>query len=246
MGLLDGKVAVVTGGSGGLGSETVRVFLKEGALVHYTGLTQEEVDKVQPTFSERAIGHVLNVVKEADCRRFIQDVFKESGSIDILVNNAGITKDALFARMSSADWNAVIDINLNSIFYLTNEVFPIMKNNSNGGSIINISSIVGRQGNLGQANYAAAKSGLIGFGRSLAREGARRKIRVNAICPGFIDTPMTSVIPEKVKESLIAQIPMQEMGQAKDIANACLYLASDMSRYVTGIALDVNGGMFMG
>ncbi|NIZ19300.1 3-oxoacyl-ACP reductase FabG [Entomospira culicis] len=246
MGLLDGKVAIVTGGSGGLGSETVRVFLREGATVHYTGLNQGELDAVQPTFSDKAIGHILNVAKEEDCRNFIKAVVAKSGKIDILINNAGITKDALFTRMTTDDWNAVININLNSIFHLTHEAFPHMKENAEGGSIINISSIVGRQGNLGQANYAAAKAGLIGFSRSIAREGARRKIRCNAVCPGFIDTPMTAVIPEKVKAGLVAQIPMQEMGLPKDIANACLYLASDMGRYVTGVALDVNGGMFMG
>lgn len=253
MGLLKGKVAVVTGGSGGIGSETVRIFLREGAVVHYTGLNQKELDAMSAEFNviateagTKVYGYVLEVSDEVACRKTINDVVTTSGKLDILINNAGLTQDSLFSKMTTEQWKRVIDVDLNSVFYLSQEAFKHMTSNPTGGAIVNMSSIVGRTGNFGQANYAAAKGGLLSFSKTLAREGARKKVRVNAVCPGFIDTPMTAAIPEKVKDGIIATIPMQLMGLPVDIANACLFLCSDMGRYVTGISLDVNGGMFMG
>jgi 3-oxoacyl-[acyl-carrier protein] reductase len=247
--LVKGKNVLITGGAQGIGREMVLLFLKNGASVWYIDIQQgdsfteyQEVAKangVTVAFKEG------NVADEAGITSVCKEILKESGGIDVLVNNAGITRDNLSFRMSSKDWNDVLAINLTSAFYISKVVVQDMFMKKRPGSVINIASIVGVIGNGGQVNYAASKAGLIGFTKSLAREVASRNIRVNAIAPGFIQTKMTDKLTEEQKKALFAQIPMGRLGLPEDVAKAALFLASDLSSYITGHVLHVTGGLGM-
>ncbi len=243
---LEGKVAVVTGASRGLGRAIAEEFARAGAdlVVNYNSTPcQDLVDYVE-SLGRKAVAVQADVSKVADCERLIDEAVKTFGKLDILVNNAGITRDTLLMRMDEEAWDSVIATNLKSAYATCKAACrPMMKARS--GSIINVSSVSGLMGQAGQANYAASKAGLIGFTKTLARELASRGIRANVIAPGFIASDMTSVLDEKVKEQVLNEIPLKTFGEPADIANAALYLASDMARYVTGSTLVVDGGITM-
>ena len=236
--MLDGRVAVVTGASRGIGHAIAQELAKHGAKVVGTSTTAEGAARVP------GIGKVLNVREAAQTDAFIEQVQKELGDIAILVNNAGITKDNLALRMKDADWDEVIDTNLRAVFRLSRAVMRGMMR-ARWGRIINITSVVGESGNAGQANYAAAKAGVVGMTKSLARELGSRNITVNCVAPGFIDTDMTRALSAEQKSALLAQIPLGRLGAAADVAAAVAYLASPAAGYVTGTVLHVNGGMYM-
>jgi 3-oxoacyl-[acyl-carrier protein] reductase len=248
MDLLRGKVAVITGGARGIGYEIAKVYLKEGAVVVYTDLSVETVDAELKKLADEAktevYGYSMNVSDEKSVVDGIKTIVEKHKRIDIFVNNAGITKDQLIFRMPKADWDAVIAVNLTGAFICSREVSNVMLKQKSG-SIINMASIVGKIGNAGQVNYSASKGGLIAMTKSLAREIAARQVRVNAIAPGFIKTAMTDALSDDQKKALSEQIPMKILGNPVDIANAALFLASDLSSYITGHVLDVNGGMLM-
>ena len=245
MKLLEGKVAIITGATRGIGKGIAEVFAAQGAKIAFT--YAGSVDKAKELETELSkVTQIKGYQSDASdfdaAQKLVDDVMAEFGKIDILVNNAGITKDNLLMRMSAEDFEKVIQTNLNSAFNLTKAVIkPMMKQRS--GSIVNMSSIVGIKGNAGQANYAASKAGLIGFSKSVALELGSRNIRCNAIAPGFIETEMTEVLDQKVVEEWRNGIPLKRGGQPEDVANACLFLASDLSSYVTGQVLSVDGGL---
>lgn len=248
MGKLDGKVAVVTGASRGIGRAIALYLAKEGAkvVVNYSGSEQKAVEVVDEinSMGTKAIAVQANVSEADSVTNLMDTAIKEFGAIDILVNNAGITRDNLIMRMKEDEWDDVINTNLKGVFLCTKAVTrQMMKQRS--GRIINISSIVGTIGNAGQANYVAAKSGVIGLTKTTARELASRNILVNAIAPGFITTEMTDTLPEDIKNAMLAQIPLAKLGQPEDIAKAVLFLASDDSTYMTGQTLHIDGGMYM-
>lgn len=245
MKLLAGKVALVTGGTRGIGKGIVETFVKQGAQVAFT--YAGSVDKAKE-IENSLKGDTLVKAYQSDASDFdaaaklVDDVLADFGKIDILVNNAGITKDNLLLRMSKEDWDSIIRVNLDSVFNLTKAVIrPMMK--AKQGSIINMSSVVGIQGNAGQANYAASKAGVIGFTKSVALELGSRNIRCNAIAPGFIETEMTAALDEKVMEEWRNDVPMKRGGLPEDVANACVFLGSEMSSYVTGQVINVDGGL---
>lgn len=246
--LLDGKIALVTGASRGIGRAVAIELAKEGAAVaiNYAGnkSAAEEVQKIITEMGRRAMIIQADVSDEKSAADMVEKVIKEFGGIDILVNNAGITRDGLFIRMKEEDWNAVINTNLTGIFNCTKTAAKYMMK-KRSGRIINMSSVSGIMGNAGQTNYAAAKAGVIGFTKSLAREMASRGITVNAVAPGFIATDMTAAMPEKAQEHVLSSIPLGKMGEPKDIANAVLFLASDKASYITGQVIHVDGGMVM-
>ena len=245
MGLLEGKVALITGATRGIGKGIAEVFAKEGAHVAFT--YAGSVDKAKAL--EVELGKITTVKSyQSDAsdydaaQQLAADVIADFGKIDILINNAGITRDNLMLRMSKEDWDTIIKVNLDSVFNLTKAVIkPMMKARS--GSIINMTSVVGVKGNAGQANYAASKAGVIGFSKSIALELGSRNIRCNAIAPGFIETEMTLALDEKTVQGWREGIPLKRGGQPEDVANACVFLASDMSTYITGQVLNVDGGM---
>ena len=245
MGLLEGKVALITGATRGIGKGIAEVFAKQGAHVAFT--YAGSVDKAKAL--EEELGKITKVKSyQSDAsdyeaaQKLAGDVIADFGKIDILINNAGITKDNLMLRMSKEDWDTIINVNLNSVFNLTKAVIkPMMKARS--GSIINMTSVVGIKGNAGQANYAASKAGVIGFSKSIALELGSRNIRCNAIAPGFIETEMTAALDEKTVQGWRDAIPLKRGGQPEDVANACVFLASDMSTYISGQVLNVDGGM---
>jgi len=246
--MLRGKIALVTGGSRGIGRAIVLALLKEGASVYHISRTEGEAT---PAFEEAAAsggGKVVfrecDIGDESALAEAVDAVLAESGGLDILVNNAGIARDGLVFRMSMQDWNDVIRTNLTSAF-ITSRAVAAQMIKKRSGSIINMSSIVGLIGNGGQTNYAASKAGLIGFTKSLARELASRAVRVNAIAPGFIETAMTADIVDKQKEAMLVQIPMGRVGMPEEVAHAALFLASDLSSYMTGQVIQVDGGMGM-
>ncbi len=246
MGLLDGKTAIVTGGTRGIGKGIVQEFLKEGANVAFTYASSDELAK-QMEVELSSLGKLKGYKSDASefdaAQALVDQVIEDFGSVDIVVNNAGVTKDNLLLRMSKDDWDKVLKINLDSIFNLTKAVTrPMMKNG--GGSIINMSSVVGVKGNAGQANYAASKAGIIGFSKSIAIELGSRNIRCNVVAPGFIETEMTDALDDKVVQEWRDSIPLKRGGTPEDIANACVYLGSDKSSYITGQVLHVNGGMY--
>lgn len=247
MKMLEGKVALVTGGTRGIGRAIVLKLASQGASIAFTG--QRESDALRDTESEiTALGvkckaYVSNASDFAITQELVTEVHKEFGKIDILVNNAGITRDTLLMRMSEEQWDAVINVNLKSTFNFTKAVVPIMAR-QRVGSIINISSIVGMNGNAGQSNYAASKAGIIGFTKSVAKEMGARNIRCNAVAPGFIATEMTDALPQEVKDDYARRISLRRLGQGDDIANVVLFLASDLAGYVTGEVITVDGGMF--
>jgi len=229
---LDGKVALVTGASRGIGFAIAEELARQGAKVVGTATTEEGAKKIN--------GRVLNVTDAAQCDALV----KEIGDVAILVNNAGITRDNLALRMKDDDWDAVIDTNLRAVFRLSRAVMRGMMK-ARWGRIINVTSVVGAAGNAGQANYAAAKAGVVGMTKSLARELGSRNITVNCVAPGFIDTDMTRALPEESRNALLSQIPLGRLGSAQEIAAAVAYLASPAAGYVTGSVLHVNGGMYM-
>jgi 3-oxoacyl-[acyl-carrier protein] reductase len=236
--MLEGKVALVTGASRGIGRAIAEELARQGAKVVGTATSAESAAKVP------GIGKVLNVRDAGQMDALVADVEKEHGAIAILVNNAGVTKDNLALRMKDADWDEVMETNLRAVFRLSRAVMRGMMK-ARWGRIINISSVVGAAGNAGQANYAAAKAGIEGMTRSLARELASRNITVNCVAPGFIDTDMTRALSEEQRSALLAQIPLGRLGQTADVAAAVAYLASPAAGYVTGHVLHVNGGMYM-
>lgn len=246
--LLDGKIALVTGASRGIGRAIAIELAKEGAtvVINYAGnkTAAEEVQNIITEMGGKAMIIQADVSDENSAMNMVEEVIKEFGGIDILVNNAGITRDGLFIRMKEDDWNAVINTNLTGIFNCTKVAAKYMMK-KRSGKIINMSSVSGIMGNAGQTNYAAAKAGVIGFTKSLAREMASRGITVNAVAPGFIATDMTAAMPEKAQEHVLASIPLGKMGEPKDIANAVLFLASDKASYITGQVIHVDGGMVM-
>ncbi|AZI66985.1 3-oxoacyl-[acyl-carrier-protein] reductase [Kaistella daneshvariae] len=245
MGLLEGKVALITGATRGIGKGIAEIFAKEGAQLAFT--YAGSVDKARAL--EEELGKLTTVKSyQSDAsdydaaQQLVADVLAEFGKIDILINNAGITRDNLMLRMSKEDWDTIIKVNLDSVFNLTKAVIkPMMK--ARTGSIINMTSVVGIKGNAGQANYAASKAGVIGFSKSIALELGSRNIRCNAIAPGFIETEMTAALDEKTVQGWREAIPLKRGGQPEDVANACVFLASDLSSYITGQVLNVDGGM---
>ena len=242
---LAGRVALVTGATRGIGAACAAALASAGAYVYGTATTEEGAAKISAALGDKGRGIVLNVTDRKACADTVATIVGEKGAVDILVNNAGITRDMLAMRLSDEAWDAVIVTNLTAAFVLTRAVLrPMMK--ARFGRIINMSSVVGSMGNAGQANYAAAKAGLIGMSKSVAQEVASRGITVNCIAPGFIDTDMTRALAESDREKLAERIPARRLGQTDDIAGAVLYLASDLAAYVTGAVLPVNGGLFMG
>ncbi|MEB7771727.1 3-oxoacyl-[acyl-carrier-protein] reductase [Kurthia gibsonii] len=244
----NGQVAIVTGASRGIGREIALKLAEEGAkvVVNYSG-SKEKAEAVAAEIIAKggeAIVHQANVANADEVKGLVDATMAAFGSVDILVNNAGITRDNLIMRMKEEDWDAVIDTNLKSVFLCTKAVSrQMMKQRS--GSIVNVASIVGVAGNAGQANYVASKAGVIGLTKTTAKEFAARHIRVNAVAPGFIETEMTDVLPEDVKATMLTQIPLAKLGQAKEIANVVAFLASDEASYMTGQTLHVDGGMVM-
>ncbi len=244
MGLLQDKVALITGGSRGIGEAIVRRFVEEGARVAFTyrSSSKRAEEIVAELGADKVTAYQSDAASYASSEALIKDVMNDMGKIDVLVNNAGITKDTLLMRMSEDQWDAVINTNLKSVFNLTKNIMrPMMK--ARGGSIINISSVVGVMGNPGQANYVASKAGVIGFTKTVAKEVGSRGIRCNAIAPGFIETDMTDELDEKTKEAYLGNIPMKRLGRGDEVANACVFLASDLSSYVSGQTINVCGAM---
>ncbi len=247
MGMLDGKVALVTGAARGIGKAIALKFAAEGADVAFTDLAineaAEETIAEISAFGHKVKGYASNAANFDETHAVVEEILKEFGHIDILVNNAGITKDGLVLRMSEAQWDAVIAVNLKSAFNFIHAVIPSMARQK-GGSIINMASIAGQMGNPGQVNYASSKAGLIAMAKSVAKEMGSRGIRANAIAPGFIVSEMTNALPEAVREEYIKSIPLKRGGTVDEIANTALYLASDLSSYVTGQVIAVNGGLY--
>ncbi len=247
MGMLDGKVALITGAARGIGKAIALKFAQEGADVAFTDLVINEA--AEETISEIAAyghkvkGYASNAANFDETHAVVEEILKEFGHIDILVNNAGITKDGLVLRMSEAQWDAVIAVNLKSAFNFIHAVIPSMARQK-GGSIINMASIAGQMGNPGQINYASSKAGLIAMAKTVATEMGSRGIRANAIAPGFIVSEMTNALPEAVREEYIKSIPLKRGGTVEEIANTALYLGSDLSSYVTGQVIAVNGGLY--
>ena len=249
MKLLENKVAIVTGAARGIGEGIALLFAEHGAHVAFTYVSDSSAERAAQLETRlqgmgvNAKAWKSNAGDAAQCEQFVADVLKEFGTIDICVNNAGISKDNLLMRMTTEQWNEVIQVNLNSVFYMTKQVIrPMMKARS--GSIINMSSVIGEMGNAGQSSYAASKAGVIGFTKSIAKELGSRNIRCNAIAPGFVETDMTQYLKEgEAAEKYKAGIPLGRFAGAKDIANATLFLASDLSAYVTGQTLSVCGGL---
>jgi 3-oxoacyl-[acyl-carrier protein] reductase len=246
MKLLEGKVAIITGASRGIGSGIAKVFAEQGANVAFTYSSSVEsaiaLENELNALGIKAKGYQSNAANFDEAQKLVDDVIAEFGTIDVLINNAGITKDNLLMRMSEEDFDKVIEINLKSVFNMTKAVQKIMLKNRKG-SIVNMSSVVGVKGNAGQANYAASKAGMNGFTKSIALELGSRNIRCNAIAPGFIETEMTAKLNEDVVKGWREAIPLKRGGTPEDVANVCVFLASDMSAYVTGQVINVDGGM---
>ena len=246
MKLLEGKTVIITGASRGIGKGIAEVFAKNGANIAFTysssAASAQELEKELNAMGVQAKGYQSNAAKFDEAEKFVEAVLTDFGKIDVVINNAGITKDNLLMRMSEADFDQVIDVNLKSVFNMTKAVQKtFLKQRS--GSIINMASVVGVKGNAGQTNYAASKAGVIGFTKSVALELGSRNIRCNAIAPGFIETEMTAKLNEDVVKGWRESIPLKRGGSTDDVANACLFFASDMSTYVTGQVMNVCGGM---
>jgi 3-oxoacyl-[acyl-carrier protein] reductase len=249
MKLLEGKVAIVTGAARGIGEAVATKFAEHGASVAFTYVSDSSAEKAR-ALEEKLVGlgakakaWKSNAGDLAQCEQFANEVLKEFGTVDICVNNAGISKDNLLMRMTADQWNEVIQVNLNSVFYMTKQVIrPMMK--ARAGVILNMSSIIGEIGNAGQASYAASKAGIIGFTKSVAKELGSRNVRCNAIAPGFVETDMTSYLKQgEAADKYKAGIPLGRFATGEDIANACLFLASDMGSYITGQTISVCGGL---
>ena len=246
MKLLEGKVAIITGASRGIGSGIAKVFAQNGANVAFTYSSSVEsalaLENELNALGIKSKGYKSNAADFNEAQKLVDDVMVDFGNIDILINNAGITKDNLLMRMSEEDFDAVMNINLKSVFNMTKAVQKVMLKNR-AGSIVNMSSVVGVKGNAGQANYAASKAGMIGFTKSIALELGSRNIRCNAIAPGFIETEMTAKLNDDVVKGWRESIPLKRGGTPEDVANVCVFLSSDMSAYVTGQVINVDGGM---
>lgn len=248
LGLLNGKTALITGAARGIGKAIALKFAAEGANIAFTDLQIDENGKATETeiaaLGVKCKGYASNAADFEQSAEVVKQVKEEFGSIDILVNNAGITKDGLMLRMTEAQWDAVIGVNLKSAFNFIHACVPVMMR-QRGGSIINMASVVGVHGNAGQANYAASKAGMIALAKSVAQEMGPKGIRANAIAPGFIDTAMTQELSEEIRKEWVSKIPLRRGGQTEDIANTALFLASDLSSYISGQVLQVDGGMNM-
>ncbi len=248
MGLLTGKTALITGAARGIGKAIALKFASEGANIAFTDLVIDESGKATEAeiaaLGVKAKGYASNAANFEETEQIVSQVKADFGSIDILVNNAGITKDGLMLRMTEAQWDAVIAVNLKSAFNFIHACTPIMMR-QRGGSIINMSSVVGVHGNAGQCNYSASKAGLIALAKSIAQEMGAKGIRANAIAPGFIETAMTAALPDDVRKEWVSKIPLRRGGTVEDIANVATFLASDMSSYVSGQVIQVDGGMNM-
>ncbi|WP_410881332.1 3-oxoacyl-[acyl-carrier-protein] reductase [Myroides sp. DW712] len=246
MKLLEGKIAIITGATRGIGRGVALAFAEHGANVAFTYSSSvqaaDELVSELVALGVQAKGYQSNAAEYVAAEQLVEEVLKDFGNIDILINNAGITKDNLLMRMSEQDFDAVIEVNLKSVFNMTKAVQRTFLKNRKG-SIINMSSVVGVKGNAGQANYAASKAGVIGFSKSVALELGSRNIRCNVIAPGFIETEMTGKLAEDVVKGWTDAIPLKRGGRPEDIANACVFLASDMSAYITGQVINVDGGM---
>ncbi len=242
---LENEVALVTGASRGIGKAIAETLAAGGAKVIGTATSASGAEKISEYLAASGgKGMCLNVTDDASIKQVLKDVTDEFGAISVLVNNAGITRDNLLMMMKDEQWDEIIQTNLTSVFKLSKSVIrPMMK--ARHGRIINIGSVVGLTGNPGQTNYSAAKAGLLGFTKSLAREIGSRNITVNTVAPGFIDTDMTRELPEEQREALVKQIPLSKLGQPQDIANAVAFLASPLAAYITGETINVNGGMYM-
>ena len=248
MKLLEGNTALITGAARGIGKAIALRFAQEGANIAFTDLVIDENGKATEeeiaALGVKVKGYASNAADFNQTKEVVEQVHKDFGSIDILVNNAGITKDGLMMRMTEGQWDAVIAVNLKSAFNFINSVLPVMLR-QRSGSIINMASVVGVHGNAGQSNYAASKAGLIALAKSIAQEVGSRGIRANAIAPGFIETAMTAALPDAVREEWCKKIPLRRGGKAEDIADVATFLASDLSSYVTGQVIQVDGGMNM-
>jgi 3-oxoacyl-[acyl-carrier protein] reductase len=248
MGLLEGKVAIVTGAARGIGKAIAIKFAKEGCNVAFTDLAIDDNGKATEAeltaLGVKAKGYASNAANYEDTHNVVAEILKDFGRIDILVNNAGITRDGLMMRMDEKQWDMVINVNLKSAFNFIHACTPIMMKQKTG-SIINMSSVVGVHGNAGQANYSASKAGMIGLAQSIAKELGSRGVRANAIAPGFIITDMTHQLSDEVRKQWESAIPLKRGGTPDDVANVCVFLASDMSSYVTGQTVHVCGGMYM-
>jgi len=246
--LLKDRVAIITGGSRGIGLSIAKALAKEGAAIAIVDVLEEEAINAAKELTEefhiKADSFKCDVSNFESTGKMIEEVKEAFGTIDILVNNAGITRDGLILRMNEKQWDSVLAVNLKGTFNCTRHVSPIMLRQKRG-SIINIASVVGQMGNSGQANYAASKAGMIGFTKTIARELAGKKIRSNAIAPGYIQTEMTENLPEAAQKELKKIIPMKQLGTPEDIAQTVLFLASDNSKYITGQVIAINGGMYM-
>ncbi|MCO6524415.1 MAG: 3-oxoacyl-ACP reductase FabG [Candidatus Schmidhempelia sp.] len=241
---LSGKIALVTGASRGIGRAIAEKLAADGATVIGTATTENGAQAISDYLGQHGKGLMLNVTDSQSIDNVLETIKAQYGDIDILVNNAGITRDNLLMRMKDDEWQAILDTNLTSVFRLSKALMRSMMK-KRYGRIITVGSVVGTMGNVGQSNYAAAKAGLIGFSKSLAREVASRGITVNVVAPGFIATDMTNALTEEQKALTMAQIPSGRLGDPKDIANAVAFLASDEASYITGETLHVNGGMYM-
>lgn len=242
--LLEGKVALITGGSRGIGESLVRKFHEQGAQVAFTYVSANSATRAEALATElgaSAKAYQSDAGDFAQAENLVNQVVKDFGKIDILINNAGITRDTLMLRMTEQQWDEVMQTNLKSVFNMTKHCLkPMIRS---GGSIINMSSVVGVFGQQGQANYAASKAGIIGFSKSIAKEYGSRGIRCNAVAPGFIATEMTDALDEKTKENYLSSIPLKRLGSGDDVANTCVFLASDMGAYITGQVVSVCGGL---
>ncbi len=246
MDTLKNKTVLVTGGSRGIGRVIALSFAKYGANIAFTDIKRDEnftsLEEELSNLGVKGKGYVSDASNFEGSQKTVEEVLEDFGGIDVLINNAGITRDNLLLRMNEQDWDLVININLKSVFNLTKAVLkPMMK--ARKGAIINMSSVVGQGGNAGQANYAASKAGIIGFTKSVAKELGSRNIRCNAIAPGFIATEMTKKLPENVIKEWVGAIPLKRVGTPEDVANACLFLASDLSSFISGQVLTVDGAM---
>ncbi len=242
--ILQGQVALVTGASRGIGAAIAKSLASAGATVIGTATSENGAEAITATLGPSGRGAVLDVASDASVQAVIADLQANEGSPTIVVNNAGITKDNLLLRMKTEEWDSVLSTNLSGVFRVSKAALRGMMK-AKRGRIISIASVIGLMGNAGQANYAAAKAGIIGFSKSLAREVGSRNITVNVVAPGIIDTDMTRVLPENQRAAMLSQVPLQRLGEARDIADSVVFLASDAAAYVTGETLHVNGGMLM-
>ena len=240
---LKNKKVLITGATGGIGGSLVKKFLSLNAEVLGTGTNPEKLEKLKKEYSKIKVKK-FDISSHSEIEKFINDVSEELGGLDILINNAGINRDNLSLRMKDEEWQKVIDVNLTSTFLLSKYAIKKMMK-SDSGRVINITSIVGHTGNIGQSNYAASKSGTIGMSKSLSIEYAKKNITINCVSPGFIVSDMTNSIPEKIKNILLSKIPMGKMGSGEDVSNCVAFLSSDEAAYITGETIHVNGGMYM-